>query len=200
MKKDLVITVRMTLVTLAFTGILYPLLVTGLARVLFPHRAAGSLLHLEGRLVGSELIGQRFTKPEYFQGRHSAAGSEGYDALASSGSNLGVTSQELHDRVAADVTRLERKNPQAPGPVPEELVTASASGLDPHLSPAAALWQAPRVAAARGVPVGEIESLIRERTEPRTWGIFGEPRVNVLLLNLALDERYNGGGLSNPPR
>jgi len=198
MRRDLQRALRMALVTLILTGILYPLAVTGLARLFFPWRAAGSLIRIDGRTVGSELIGQRFTRPEYFQGRPSAAGSEGYDAEASSGSNLGVTSQELHDRVAADVARLQRENPQAPGAAPEELVTASASGLDPHLSPAAALWQAPRVAAARGAPVGEIESLIRERTEPRTWRFLGEPRLNVLLLNLALDERY--GRLSKQTR
>lgn len=189
MKRELVVALRMTVVTLVLTGIAYPLLVTGIAQAAFPARAAGSQVTVDGKVVGSELIGQPFAKPEYFQGRPSAAGN-GYDAANSSGSNLGPTSQKLKDRVAADVARLQAENPQAPGPVPIELVTASGSGLDPHLSPEAAVWQAPRVAAARGVSVAEVEAAIRGRVEPRTLGFLGEPRVNVLLLNLDLDRRF----------
>jgi K+-transporting ATPase ATPase C chain len=202
MKSEVVMAVRMTVVTLVLTGLLYPLLITGIARVAFPHQANGSLVTSEGRVVGSELIGQAFAKPAYFQTRPSAAGANGYDATASSGSNLGPSSQKLRDRVAADLQRLRAENPQAPGLVPVELVTASASGLDPHLSPEAALWQAPRVAAARGVALADVEALLSKRVEGRTFGLLGEPRVNVLLLNLDLDRRFgqpeSGAGRREP--
>jgi len=192
MRNELAIALRMTLVTLVLTGLAYPLLVTGLARILFPHQAGGSLVRRDGRVVGSELLAQGFKKPGYFQPRPSAAGAGGYDAAASSGSNLGPTSRKLRDRVAADLERLRVENPQAPGPVPIELVTASGSGLDPHLSPEAARWQIPRVAAARGVSAAEVEPLVARRVEGRTLGFLGEPRVNVLLLNLDLDARWAG--------
>ena len=190
MKKELVIALRMTVATLVLTGLVYPLAVTGLAQVIFPWRANGSVVSAQGRVVGSELIGQGFKSPAYFQSRPSAAGAAGYDAANSAGSNLGPTSQKLRDRIAADVTRLRAENPQAPPEVPAELVTTSASGFDPHISPKAARWQVPRVAGARGIAAGDVGALVDARTEERTFGFLGEPRVNVLLLNLDLDERF----------
>src|SRR5215813_1627787 len=141
MRRELWIAARMTLVTLVVTGIVYPLVVTGLAQALFHRQAAGSLVVVGDRVVGSELIGQSFASPAYFHGRPSAAGANGYDATSSSGSNLGPTSEKLRDRVVADLARLQAENPQSPGPVPNDLVTTSASGLDPHVSPEAARWQ-----------------------------------------------------------
>lgn len=185
--KQLWIALKATVVLTLLTGIAYPLIVTGLAKVIFPHQAGGSMLPLNGRIVGSELIGQRFTKPEYFHGRPSAAG-DGYDGLSSGGSNLGPTSQKLADRVKDDVARFRAENPAYTGPVPADLVTASGSGLDPHVSPEAAEAQAARVAAARGIGVERVRALIAANTEDRQLGFLGEARVNVLKLNVALDQ------------
>lgn len=192
MTRQLAIAARMTLVTLVLTGLLYPLLVTGAASLLFPRAAAGSLVTADGRTVGSALIGQRFAGRAWFHGRPSAAGPDGYDAAASGGSNLGPTSARLRDRAAGELARLMAENPGADGPPPPELLAASASGLDPHVSPAAALWQAPRVADARGVALREVQAMVAARTEGRTLGCLGEPRVNVLLLNLDLERRCAG--------
>lgn len=186
----LLVALRTTVVTLILTGIIYPLMVTGLAQLLFPHRANGSLVTDErGQVAGSELIGQGFTHPAYFHPRPSAAGN-GYDATASSGSNLGPTSKKLQDRVAQDVRLLKEENPGAVGAVPIELVTTSGSGLDPHLSPTAALWQMPRIANARRVTPERVRAVMEAITEGRDLGILGEPRVNVLALNLALDRQF----------
>jgi potassium-transporting ATPase KdpC subunit len=190
MRRQLAIAVRATLVTLLLCGLAYPLAVTGLAQLLFPAQANGSLVTDDrGRVVGSALIGQGFASAAYLQPRPSAAGA-GWDASASGGSNLGPTSVTLQERVAAAAARLIAENPGAVGPVPVELVTTSASGLDPHLSPAAALWQAPRIARARGVEVERVRQVILDAAEGRDLGLFGEPRVNVLLVNLALDRRF----------
>ncbi len=186
---------RVTLVTLVLTGFLYPLAMTPLAQLLFPAQARGSLVADErGQDVGSALLGQRFVQPAYFQGRPSAAGVDGYDAGASGGSNLGPTSLRLRQRAQAELARLLRQNPAAPSAVPVELITTSASGLDPHISPAAALWQVPRVAQARGVSEARIARLVHDRVQGRQLAILGEPRLNVLLLNLALDRQFGRPG------
>ena len=184
--KHLKTAVLMTLVTTVLLGIVYPLVVTGLAQVLFQDKANGQLIMRDGQLAGSRIIGQPFTSPGYFYSRPSAAGGAGYDAGASSGSNLGPTSQKLIDRVKADVEKRQAENPGKP--VPVDLVTTSASGLDPHISPAAAEFQVPRIARERGMSDSDLRALIQKHTEGRTFGFLGEPGVNVLLLNLALDE------------
>jgi len=190
MRRELIIAVRVTFLTLILTGLVYPLAMTGIAQAILHNRANGSLVHDEnGAVVGSEWIGQTFTNPAYLQGRPSAAGN-GYDATASSGSNFGPTSKKLRDRVVADIDRLRKENPEAPLPVPGELVTASASGLDPEVSPAAALWQVQRIARARQVAPERISQAIEGRVEGRDLGVFGEPRVNVLQANLALDQQF----------
>ena len=171
-------------------GIAYPLVITGISQVAFPRQANGSLVVSDGKVIGSELIGQNFTRAEYFQPRPSAAGNDGYDATSSSASNLGPTNQKLIDRVKASVEKFRKENPDYTGPIPADLVTASASGLDPHLSPDSAMAQAARVAKARGASRDQVAQLIAEFTESPSLGLLGEPRVNVLRLNLALDQRF----------
>jgi len=187
--------VMMAVLTL-LTGLVYPLAITAIAQLVFPHQANGSLIEKDGKVIGSELIGQNFTKPEYFHGRPSATTEPDpkdptksvaapYNAANSSGSNAGPTAKSLVERVQADAKALKEENPNAP--VPIDLVTTSASGLDPEISPAAALFQVPRVAKARGREETEIRRLVQLHTEVRTFGVIGEPRVNVLQLNMALD-------------
>lgn len=185
MKKNLLISIWMTLATTVLLGILYPLAVTGLAQILFPRQANGGLIQKGGKVVGSQLIGQPFTSPGYFYSRPSAAGAVGYDATQSTGSNLGPTNQALITRVAASVKQMQADNPGVP--VPIDLVTASGSGLDPAISPAAAEFQVPRVARERGMTQGDVRTLMQKHTEGRQLGFLGEPRVNVLELNLELD-------------
>ncbi|HEY6303948.1 MAG TPA: potassium-transporting ATPase subunit KdpC [Terriglobales bacterium] len=188
MKKNLITAVLMTIATTVLLGILYPLLVTGLAQLIFPKQANGQLIQRDGVVVGSRLIGQSFSGPGYFHARPSAAGTAGYDAAASSGSNLGPTNAQLIARVNGDVAKLQAENPGVP--IPVDLVTMSGSGLDPDISPAAAAFQIRRVAAERKIPETEVARLVQENSENRQWGFLGEPRVNVLELNLALDARY----------
>jgi len=181
---------RIKLFMTILLGVVYPLAMTGVSHLLFPHQANGSLITSGGKVIGSELIGQNFAKPEYFQPRPSAAGNDGYDASASSGSNYGPTNQKLIDRVKVSIDKFHKENPDYNGPIPADLVTASSSGLDPHLSPDSAKAQAPRIAKARGVTVDQANQLIAQFTEAPDLRILGEPRVNVLKLNLVLDRQF----------
>lgn len=184
--KNLITAILMTIVTTVLLGLIYPLAVTGLAQVIFPAQANGSLIkNANGTIIGSSLIGQPFSSPGYFRSRPSAAGASGYDAGASSGSNLGPTNQKLIDRVKGDVAKLQEENPGKA--VPIDLVTTSGSGLDPHLSPAAAEFQVPRVARERQITEEQLRQVIARHTAGRQFGFLGEPTVNVLELNLDLD-------------
>jgi K+-transporting ATPase ATPase C chain len=186
--KNLLTAIMFTIVTTILFGLVYPLAITGIAQVLFPDQANGQLIKRpDGTIIGSRIIGQPFKGPGYFHSRPSAAGAAGYDAGASSGSNLGPTSQKLIERIKADAERIQAENPKQP--VPVDLVTTSGSGLDPHISPAAAEFQIPRVARERGMSDSELRQIVAAHTEGRTFGLLGEPRVNVLELNLDLDLR-----------
>jgi K+-transporting ATPase ATPase C chain len=188
MKQNLKTAFLWTIVTTVILGIVYPLAVTGLAQLLMPEKANGSLIRVNGKIQGSRLIGQPFVRAGYFHTRPSAAGPAGYDMTASGGSNLAPTNKALIDRVAAAVQALHAENPNAP--IPVDLVTASASGLDPDISPAAAEFQVPRVARERGISEAEVRAIVLRRTEDRQWGFLGEPRVHVLELNLELDQQH----------
>jgi K+-transporting ATPase ATPase C chain len=186
MKKHLITSLLMTFWTTVLLGLIYPLVVTGAARALFPDKARGQLVIRDGTAIGSRIIGQPFTGPRYFHSRPSAAGNAGYDAANSQGSNLGPTNRKLLDRVNSDVAHLQSENPGAR--VPADLVTTSASGLDPDISPAAADFQVPRIARERHLPEDQVRLLVHEHTRNRQFTVLGEPRVNVLELNLALEE------------
>lgn len=189
MKQLIYRAIMATLLLAVVTGIIYPLVVTGIAQLAFKDKANGSLIKAGDRIIGSRLIGQNFTRPEYFHPRPSAAGKDGYDAGASSGSNLGPTNAKLVAGVKANIKKIQDENPGVKtADIPVDLVTASASGLDPHISPAAALLQVPRVAKARRLDEAAVKRVVDEYTEGRQFGVLGEPRVNVLLLNLALDK------------
>ena len=192
MKRNFLISIWMTLATTVLLGIIYPLVVTGLAQLLYPRQANGELIHrADGTIAGSSLIGQPFTSAGYFHSRPSAAGAAGYDPTASGGSNLGPTNKALENRVAGSVQSLAAENTRAR--IPADLATASGSGLDPHISPASAEFQIPRVARERGMKEGDLRALVAKHTEPRQLGFLGEPRVNVLELNLDLNATH-------PPR
>jgi K+-transporting ATPase ATPase C chain len=189
MKKNILISILMTIVTTVLFGILYPLVVTGLSQLLFPKKANGQFIEANGKVVGSRIIGQAFSSPGYFHTRPSSAGN-GYDATASNGSQWGPTNQKLVDRVKGDVASAQAENPGTP--IPIDLVTASGSGLDPEISPAAAVFQIPRVAKARGIGEAQVRDVVAKHTENRQLGFLGEPRVNVLELNLDLDKQFPG--------
>jgi len=188
MKKNILVAIWMTLATTVLLGIVYPIVVTGLAQVLFPRQANGELIRANGKIIGSQLIGQPFTSRAYFYSRPSAAGAAGYDPTASGGSNLGPTNKSLLDRVSAQIKTLQPENPDTP--IPADLVTTSGSGLDPDISPAAAQFQVPRVAHERGISEDEVRALVKKHTQGRQLGFLGEPRVNVLELNLDLNAHH----------
>ena len=181
---------RIKLFLTVLLGVIYPLAMTGISQLVFPKQSNGSLITNGGTVIGSELIGQNFTRPEYFHPRPSAAGDKGYDATASNGSQFGPTNQKLIDRVKTSVDEFRKENPDYQGPIPADLLTASASGLDPDISPDSARAQAARVARARGVNLDQVNSLIAQYTQSADLGFLGEPRVNVLKLNLALDGQF----------
>lgn len=187
MKKNLVIAILMTVATSILLGLIYPLLITGIAQALFPRQANGELMEASGKLMGSRLIAQPFTGPAYFHPRPSAVS---YDPTNSNGSQLGPTNQKLIDRVKGDVAAAHTDNPNSPGPVPIDMVTTSASGFDPDITPADAIFQLPRIAKERGTTVQQLRALLARHTEGRQFGILGEARVNVLELNLELDQRF----------
>jgi K+-transporting ATPase ATPase C chain len=187
MKRNLTIAVLMTIVTTVLLGIIYPLVVTGIAQVVFPKQANGQLIHQDGKILGSRIIGQPFVGAEYFHSRPSAAGN-GYDAANSGGTNLGPTNKKLLDRVSGDAAQLHAENPSRP--VPIDLVTTSASGLDPDITPAAAEFQVPRIARQRGISEDRLRQVMLKHTLERQLGVLGEPRVNVLELNLDLDANF----------
>jgi K+-transporting ATPase ATPase C chain len=197
MLKQLIPGLRMLIVLTVLTGFLYPGIVTILCQSLFPKQANGSLIVVNGYNGGSSLIGQKFIRPEYFHARPSAAGNEGYDAKVSGGSNLGPTSKRLIDRVKMDIDEFRKENPAYHGPVPADMVTASGSGLDPHISPASAYAQAIRIAQAREVPIDRVKGLIAQYTEAPSFGFLGEARVNVLQINLAMDRALQSSENSN---
>lgn len=178
---------RVTIISIVIFGFIYPFAMTGLAQAIFPKEANGDYVGVNGKTVGSDIVGQLWTKPYYFHGRPSAAGKNGYDPTATGGTNLGPTSKKLIDATKATITALRKENPDARTPVPMDLVTSSASGIDPDISPAAAYYQAPRVANARRIAVSKVDVLIAAHIKERTWGVLGEPRINVLELNRALD-------------
>lgn len=187
MLQELGTSLRVAILSIVLLGFIYPLAMTAVAQAIFPKEASGAMVVTGGKIVGSDIVGQLWTKPYYFHGRPSAAGKNGYDPTSTAGTNLGATSKKLIDATKATIAALKKENPDARGPLPIDLVTSSASGIDPDISPAAAYYQAPRVAKARGMAVAAVDSIIARKTRPRTWGILGEERVNVLALNLALD-------------
>jgi potassium-transporting ATPase KdpC subunit len=188
MKKNLLTAVLYTVATTVLVGLIYPLVVTGLARLAFRHKAGGQLMSRNGVVIGSRILAQPFSSPKYFHPRPSAAGASGYDASNSGGTNYGPTNQKLVDRVKTDAAALAQENPR--GAVPVDLVTTSGSGLDPDITPAAAEFQVSRVAKARGITEDQLQKLVQQHTEGRQFGFLGEPRVNVLELNLALDAKF----------
>jgi K+-transporting ATPase ATPase C chain len=184
----LVTSVLYTIVTVIALGLIYPIVMTGIGTLIFPHQANGSFVESNGKVVGSEIIGQLWTKPQYFQGRPSAAG-KGYDPTSTGGTNLAPTSKKLMDATKATIAALKKANPDAPGEPPIDLVTSSGSGIDPDISPEGAAWQIPRVAAARHMTPAAVKAIVDANTAGRTFGILGEPHVNVLTLNRALDAK-----------